>query len=111
MNEKISRNGFIICNFMTYDCPDIPQAKSSVAKPMKPEHAGENLDQPSPISVLEPPFEDYDNSVLESSSSNKPILRGTYSNHSTGSLYSFYVIILSSLVSGNLQQKRLLSQI
>jgi hypothetical protein len=38
----------------------------------------ENQDQPRPISVLEPPFEKDDNTILEASGSIKPGYRGKY---------------------------------
>lgn len=48
------------------------QAGLSLMKPMIPGNASENQDQPSPISVLEPPFEEDDNLTRESSSYVKP---------------------------------------
>ena len=41
------------------------QAGLTLSKPMVPGISSENQGQPSPISVLEPPFED-DNAVIES---------------------------------------------
>ncbi|XVF81108.1 hypothetical protein PTKIN_Ptkin15bG0130100 [Pterospermum kingtungense] len=48
----------------------------SVANPSMPIHISENQDQPSPISVLEPPFEEDENTIPESSGSIKPGHRG-----------------------------------
>ncbi|XP_022771386.1 uncharacterized protein LOC111314369 [Durio zibethinus] len=48
----------------------------SVAKPSMPFRISENQDQPSPISVLEPPFEEDEKSILEYSGSIKPVHRG-----------------------------------
>ncbi|XWS47076.1 hypothetical protein CRYUN_Cryun14cG0122300 [Craigia yunnanensis] len=48
----------------------------SVAKPSMPVHIIENQDQPSPISVLEPPFEEDENTTPESSGSINPVHRG-----------------------------------
>ncbi|XVF72142.1 hypothetical protein PTKIN_Ptkin12aG0096400 [Pterospermum kingtungense] len=48
----------------------------SVTKPSMPVHISENQEQPSPISVLEPPFEEDGNTILESSGSTKPVHRG-----------------------------------
>ncbi|XVF32277.1 hypothetical protein REPUB_Repub17cG0067900 [Reevesia pubescens] len=48
----------------------------SVAKPSMPVHLSENQDQPSPISVLEPPFEEDENTIPESSCSIKPVHQG-----------------------------------
>ncbi|KAK8570030.1 hypothetical protein V6N13_002733 [Hibiscus sabdariffa] len=48
----------------------------SVAKPSMPFHISENQEQPSPISVLEPPFEEDENTVSESSGGIKPVHRG-----------------------------------
>ncbi|KAH8517430.1 hypothetical protein H0E87_005391 [Populus deltoides] len=49
----------------------------SVTKPVVPGNMNENQDQPSPISVLEPPFEEDDNTILEASGLiQKPDCRG-----------------------------------
>ncbi|KAK8517967.1 hypothetical protein V6N12_016801 [Hibiscus sabdariffa] len=48
----------------------------SVAKPSMSFHISENQEQPSPISVLEPPFEEDENTVSESSGGIKPVHRG-----------------------------------
>ncbi|TYI74902.1 hypothetical protein E1A91_D07G236700v1 [Gossypium mustelinum] len=48
----------------------------SVAKPSMPVHISENQEQPSPISVLEPPFEEDENMISESSGGTKPVHRG-----------------------------------
>ncbi|XWS31334.1 hypothetical protein CRYUN_Cryun23aG0067900 [Craigia yunnanensis] len=48
----------------------------SVAKPSMPVQISESQDQPSPISVLEPPFEEDENTIPESSGSIKPVHRG-----------------------------------
>ncbi|KAB2075417.1 hypothetical protein ES319_A07G220000v1 [Gossypium barbadense] len=48
----------------------------SVAKPLMPVHISENQEQPSPISVLEPPFEEDENMISESSGGTKPVHRG-----------------------------------
>ncbi|KAJ6728989.1 M REDUCTASE II SUBUNIT GAMMA putative (DUF3741)-RELATED [Salix viminalis] len=49
----------------------------SVAKPVVPGNMNENQDQPSPISVLEPPFEEDDNTIpVVSSLIQKPDYRG-----------------------------------
>lgn len=48
------------------------QAGLSLAKPVAPGNAGENQDQPSPISVLEPPFVEDDNTIQEFSRFLKP---------------------------------------
>ncbi|XP_022758581.1 uncharacterized protein LOC111305370 isoform X2 [Durio zibethinus] len=48
----------------------------SVAKPSMPVRISENQDQPSPISVLEPPFEEDENTIPESSGSIKPVQGG-----------------------------------
>ncbi|XVF21459.1 hypothetical protein REPUB_Repub12eG0092000 [Reevesia pubescens] len=48
----------------------------SVAKPSMPVHISENQDQPSPISVLEPPFEEDENTIPESSGNIKSVHRG-----------------------------------
>ncbi|XWS36523.1 hypothetical protein CRYUN_Cryun20dG0092200 [Craigia yunnanensis] len=48
----------------------------SVAKSSMPVHMSDNQDQPSPISVLEPPFEEDENTIPESSASVKPVHRG-----------------------------------
>ncbi|XP_044503679.1 uncharacterized protein LOC123224172 isoform X2 [Mangifera indica] len=53
------------------------EAGLSVSKPLMPGTVNENQDQPSPISVLEPPFEEDDNTFPESSSNIKPEHRGT----------------------------------
>jgi hypothetical protein len=49
-----------------------------VAKPIMPGNVSENQDQPSPISVLEPPFED-DNATLDSTGNIKPEHQGNLS--------------------------------
>lgn len=54
------------------------QAGFSVTKHIMPGKISENQDQPSPISVLEPPFED-DNTSLEASGNMKPDHQGIYS--------------------------------
>lgn len=51
------------------------EAGLSVAKPIMPGNVSENQDQPSPISVLEPPFED-DNATLDSTGNIKPEHQG-----------------------------------
>ncbi|CAK7349474.1 unnamed protein product [Dovyalis caffra] len=48
----------------------------SVTKPVVPGNMNENQDQPSPISVLEPPFEEEDNTIPEASGSVKSDYRG-----------------------------------
>ncbi|KAE8686066.1 hypothetical protein F3Y22_tig00111086pilonHSYRG00013 [Hibiscus syriacus] len=48
----------------------------SVAKPSMSTHITENQEQPSPISVLEPPFEEDENTISESSGGLKPVHRG-----------------------------------
>ncbi|TYH07331.1 hypothetical protein ES288_A08G225400v1 [Gossypium darwinii] len=48
----------------------------AVAKPSMLVHISENQDQPSPISVLEPPFYEDENTNPESSGSSKPVHRG-----------------------------------
>ncbi|GMI98668.1 TON1 Recruiting Motif 20 [Hibiscus trionum] len=48
----------------------------SVAKPSIPSRITENQEQPSPISVLEPPFEEDENTISESSGGIKPVHRG-----------------------------------
>ncbi|XP_004292261.1 PREDICTED: uncharacterized protein LOC101294433 [Fragaria vesca subsp. vesca] len=48
------------------------EAGLSLAKPVAPGNAGENQDQPSPISVLEPPFVEDDNTIQEFSRFLKP---------------------------------------
>ncbi|KAL5859952.1 hypothetical protein ACOSQ4_001248 [Xanthoceras sorbifolium] len=53
------------------------EAGLSVAKPLIPVHVSGNQDQPSPISVLEPPFEEDDHTFLDSSGNIKPEHRGT----------------------------------
>lgn len=55
------------------------QAGLSLAKPVAPGNVGENQDQPSPISVLEPPFIEDDNTIQEFSRFLKPDLLGTLS--------------------------------
>ncbi|GLT41495.1 hypothetical protein SLA2020_155550 [Shorea laevis] len=52
------------------------EAVLSVAKPLMPGHASENLDQPSPNSVLEPLFEEDEATISESSSNIKLEYRG-----------------------------------
>jgi len=55
------------------------QGGLSVTKPVVPGNMNENQDQPSPISVLEPPFEEDDNTILEASGLiQKPDCRGKY---------------------------------
>uniref|UniRef100_A0A5B7A9J7 DUF4378 domain-containing protein n=2 Tax=Davidia involucrata TaxID=16924 RepID=A0A5B7A9J7_DAVIN len=53
-----------------------PEAGWSVTKPVAPGNPSENQDHPSPISVLEPPFEEDDNTTLESSGNIKPDQQG-----------------------------------
>jgi hypothetical protein len=53
------------------------QAGLSVTKPVMPGDMSENQDQPSPISVLEPPFED-DNRSLEASGYMRPDHQGIH---------------------------------
>ncbi|XP_044493117.1 uncharacterized protein LOC123216676 isoform X2 [Mangifera indica] len=53
------------------------EAGLSVSKPLMPGNVSENQDQPSPISVLEPPFEEDDNTVPQSSGNIKPVHGGT----------------------------------
>ncbi|XVE78031.1 hypothetical protein DITRI_Ditri13aG0111600 [Diplodiscus trichospermus] len=48
----------------------------SVAKPSILADTSENQDQPSPISVLEPPFDEDENTITESSGSIKPVNQG-----------------------------------
>ncbi|KAM5563228.1 hypothetical protein ABKV19_018075 [Rosa sericea] len=48
------------------------EAGLSLAKPVAPGNVGENQDQPSPISVLEPPFVEDDNTIQEFSRFLKP---------------------------------------
>lgn len=56
------------------------QGGLSVTKPVVPGNMNENQDQPSPISVLEPPFEEDDSTILEASGLiQKPDYRGKYS--------------------------------
>ncbi|KAJ7977128.1 Phosphatidylinositol N-acetyglucosaminlytransferase subunit P-related [Quillaja saponaria] len=50
----------------------------SVSKPMMSGVGSENQDQPSPISVLEPPFEEDDNAAQESSANTKAGHLGTH---------------------------------
>ncbi|KAA8543445.1 hypothetical protein F0562_021060 [Nyssa sinensis] len=52
------------------------EAGLSVTKPVAPGNPSENQDHPSPISVLEPPFEEDDNTTLESSGNIKPHQQG-----------------------------------
>ncbi|PON55528.1 hypothetical protein TorRG33x02_299150 [Trema orientale] len=52
------------------------EAGLSLTNPTVPRNASENQDQPSPISVLEPPFEEDDNITRESSGYVKPDLQG-----------------------------------
>lgn len=47
------------------------EASLLIAKPFMPDHVIENQDQPSPVSVLEPPFEEDEATKLESSSNLK----------------------------------------
>ena len=56
----------------------ILQGALSVAKPAMPGNMGENQDQPSPISVLEPPFEEDDNLVPEPSANIRLNCRGKF---------------------------------
>ncbi|KAJ0054255.1 hypothetical protein Pint_01621 [Pistacia integerrima] len=53
------------------------EAVLSVSKPLMRGNVSENQDQPSPISVLEPPFEEDDNTFPESSGNIKPDHQGT----------------------------------
>ncbi|XP_039003859.1 uncharacterized protein LOC120130770 isoform X2 [Hibiscus syriacus] len=48
----------------------------SVEKPLLPSHISENKEQPSPISVLEPPFDEDENTISESSGGIKPVHLG-----------------------------------
>lgn len=48
----------------------------------KPVNVSENQDQPSPISVLEPPFEEDDNTFPESSGNFKLERPGIFSSNS-----------------------------
>lgn len=50
----------------------ILQAGLCLTRPVVPGNVVENPDQPSPISVLEPPFEEDDNIIQESSLDLKP---------------------------------------
>ncbi|KAK8496288.1 hypothetical protein V6N13_100137 [Hibiscus sabdariffa] len=52
------------------------QAGLSVAKTSMAAHMSENQEQPSPISVLEPPFDEEENTIHESSGSFKSLHRG-----------------------------------
>ncbi|KAJ9176527.1 hypothetical protein P3X46_011831 [Hevea brasiliensis] len=52
------------------------EAPLSVAKPVVSRNMSENQDQPSPISVLEPPFEEDDNTIPELSGNIRPNCRG-----------------------------------
>lgn len=51
----------------------------SLKKPVMPGNVSENQDQPSPISVLEPHFEEDDNTTHESSGYMKRDLDGNFS--------------------------------
>lgn len=53
------------------------EAGLSVAKPVTPGNSSESQDQPSPISVLEPPFEEDDNTNLEFAGNIKTDQQGT----------------------------------
>lgn len=66
----------MICLFIK-SCPDNLQVGLSVAKPV---NVSENQDQPSPISVLEPPFEEDDNTFPESSGNFKLHCPGIFSS-------------------------------
>ena len=66
------------------------QAGLSLMKPMMPGIASENQDQPSPISVLEPPFEEDDNITRESSSFVKPADQGNIPFSSASHTGFFY---------------------
>lgn len=68
----------MICLFIK-SCPDNLQVDLSVAKPV---NVSENQDQPSPISVLEPPFEEDDNTFRESSGNFKLECPGIFSSNS-----------------------------
>lgn len=68
----------MICLFIK-SCPDNLQVDLSVAKPV---NVSENQDQPSPISVLEPPFEEDDNTFPESSGNFKLERPGIFSSNS-----------------------------
>ncbi|KAK9281626.1 hypothetical protein L1049_004529 [Liquidambar formosana] len=54
-----------------------PEGGLTVSKPVMPRNPSENQDQPSPISVLEPPFEEYNNTASEAFGSIKPDHQGT----------------------------------
>lgn len=69
------------------------QAGLSVTKPVMPGDMSENQDQPSPISVLEPPFED-DNRSLEASGNMKPDNQGILSLSLTDTRSHFLTIFL-----------------
>lgn len=56
---------------------------------MVPRNVSENQDQPSPISVLEPPFEEDDNITHESSGYMKPDVQGNFS----------FIVLITSLVT------------
>lgn len=63
-----------------------------MAKPIMPGNVSENQDQPSPISVLEPPFED-DNATLDSTGNIKPEHQGNLS------LCGKFFVYLTSCIS------------
>lgn len=52
-----------------------------MAKPAAPGNPSESQDQPSPISVLEPPFEEDDNTNLDFSANIKTEQQGMFSSH------------------------------
>lgn len=54
------------------------QADFSVVKHLMSGIPSENQDQPSPISVLETPFEEDEHTTTESSGNNKPEEHGTF---------------------------------
>lgn len=68
------------------------QAGLSLMKPLMPGNASENQDQPSPISVLEPPFEEDDNITRESSGLVRPDDQGNILS-SSSSYTGFFLII------------------
>lgn len=49
-----------------------------MVKPVQSGNVNENQDQPSPISVLEPPFEEEDNTIREPSGNIKPDCWGNF---------------------------------
>lgn len=71
------------------------QAGLSLAKPVAPGNAGENQDQPSPISVLEPPFVEDDNTIQEFSRFLKPDHLG---NLSPFIFINFFLLYISFFV-------------